>query len=327
MEDPYQISLQDSTLSVVNASLSGPAGLTPCQGLELQLGSLTFGIPSMRSLYRDDASHLAKLNPFLMQAILAVTLMHDRLLASSPPPKASAKELFHLGKAVGLFSSTLRQPCALLDKAALWVTAVLLGSATIADADAVSPEDAWPLRSPSEDDLAWLRMSDGKREVWRIARPEAAGHMFQDIFTEKSHAAQHRDTFDRLPPALVSLLDLHTECDAWENPYRHAALTLNALMGLECSQATITKFLAFISQMRPDFRQLLEWKDPRALLIFATWYSKLCHYQQWHIWRRAVLETQAICLYLERYHGDLPHLQELLSFPRQASGMGTVESV
>lgn len=75
MEDPYQISLQDSTLSIVNASLSGLAGLTPCQGLELQLGrsdlailhryyirtSLTFGIPSMRSLYRDDASHLAKL--------------------------------------------------------------------------------------------------------------------------------------------------------------------------------------------------------------------------------------------------------------------------
>jgi hypothetical protein len=65
----------------------------------------------------------------------------------------------------------------------------------------------------------------------------------------------------------------------------------------------------------------LEAKDHRALLLLAYWFAKVCNTSVWWLDRRATLECQAICLYLERYSTDVV-VHDLLEFPRAKCGIG-----
>lgn len=69
--------------------------------------------------------------------------------------------------------------------------------------------------------------------------------------------------------------------------------------------------LGFIRHVNPDYKTLLENKDPVALLLLALWYSSV-EKAVWWIERRAAVEGRAICLYLERYHGDESAIMEIL---------------
>ncbi len=81
------------------------------------------------------------------------------------------------------------------------------------------------------------------------------------------------------------------------------------------------RFFAFFSQIDPALDQLLADKDPGALLLLAYWYAKVIPFEGWFLGKRALIECRAICIYLERYHGDLPNLQDALAFPKAVCGM------
>jgi|ERR1700722_3788389 hypothetical protein len=260
-----------------------------------------------------------------MYMVLTLALMHDRYLSASPNTKQSTAEAFYWYKGTALFNSRLSKPIQPSERDALWITAVLLGAIAFACIEAKMPEEAWPLRPPSSLDLDWLRMCDGKKEVWKIADPLRAGSAFQPLAPE--HQKDFLPTYstvaelETLPSELINLNGLDATSTTNNNPYHAATSILAPLMNIECNHSTILKFLSFIRYMHPDYRRLLERKDPRALLLLAYWYAKVSQYQQWWIWQRVVLECQATCIYLERYHGDDTTIQNLLQFPRMMCGL------
>ena len=178
-------------------------------------------------------------------------------------------------------------------------------------------------------------MSEGKNEVWKIVDPLRTDSMFhQPALTTPEHNGEDflqlptcsRGTVElkTLPAEYVKLYGLDVRSNTENNdsnPYHTAATIMARLLDMECNQSTILTFLSFINHMHPTCKQLLQLKDPYALLLLAYWYAKMSQYRQWWIQRRAVLEGQAICIYLERYHRDEESIQNLMLFPRMVYGL------
>jgi hypothetical protein len=260
-----------------------------------------------------------------MHIALGFTLMHDRHLISSPPRPPSTAELAHFTRGTALFNLKLSGPLTPSEKDAIWGAATLLGSSTFAHIEALSPEQAWPLRKPSESDLDWLRMYDGKREIWRIVdptRPNCCLHLLsQEVEKFRQEMSITEPGLKRLPGELCRLLGLHGHIDFLSNPYRTPANILNNLMVMESSRTSILAFLSFLILMQADFRQLVVDKDPYALILLAYWFAEFSQYHAWYVWRRSILECQAICIYLDRYHGNIEHLDIILEHPRRICGL------
>lgn len=53
------------------------------------------------------------------------------------------------------------------------------------------------------------------------------------------------------------------------NPYYAAVHSLAPLLGVDCNHSTILRFLSYNSYMNAKFQDLLEKKDPRAMLLLA----------------------------------------------------------
>lgn len=235
-------------------------------------------------------------------------------------------ELAHFTRGTALFNTKLSGPLTPSEKDAIWAAATILGSSSLAGVDALSPEQAWPLRESSESDLDWLRMYDGKREIWRMTdptRPDCCLRILsQEIETVCQKMSMTEPGLKRLPGELCRLLGLHAHgVDLLSNPYRFSANVLNNLMAMKISETSIIAFISFITLMQADFRQLVVDKDPYALILLAYWFAEFSQHHAWFVWRRSVLECQAICLYLARHHGDIDHLDAVLEHPRRICGL------
>jgi hypothetical protein len=185
--------------------------------------------------------------------------------------------------------------------------------------DAETPEEAWPLASPSSLDLNWLKLSDGKKEIWSIVQPFRSDCVFQPLALEFTTflPTPKGPGIETLPAQLLSLFDLDATSTSENNPYYEAASMLARSFNIEDEFTSTTNFFAFVRQMSPDFKQLLERKDTRALLMLAYFYTQVCQYRHWWL-KRTLLECQAICIYLERIRRHEPEIQALLRFPKMS---------
>lgn len=168
-------------------------------------------------------------------------------------------------------------------------------------------------------------MYDGKREIWRIADPTRPNCCLRLLSQEVDMVHQKMSMAEpglkQLPGELCRLLGLHGHVNLQTNPYRFSANILNNLMAMKSSETSILAFLTFITLMEADFRQFLVDKDPYALILLAYWFAEFSQHHAWFVWRRSILECQAICLYLTRYHGDIDQLNTILEHPRRICGM------
>ena len=228
-----------------------------------------------------------------------------------------------------MFSSRLRQPIKQEDCDPLWASAALLGAITIASTEAATAEESWPLRPNGPSDLDWLRMSDGKKEVWRLVDPLREGSVWADALAYDHHTQPEPvqgpvPELEMLYPYLTKIYDynpLAPTQEENEDPYHTAASILTRLLELDCNHATIMFFLSFLGHMDPRYRVLLQEKDPKALLLLSWWHGKMCQYNVWWMSRRMRLEGQSICLYLERYHSDKQDIIRLLDYPKMMTGL------
>lgn len=266
----------------------------------------------------------------MIHIVLTLSMMHDRYKSCSDPwgTEPSSKETFHWYHGTAIFNKVLSQPLKDEDRDPLWGTAALLGCITIAFLEATKAEEAWPLKPPSAADLDWLRMSDGKKEVWRLVDPLREDSVWRHALDYEHHKDpvpyEHPvPELNLLYPFLVKIYDFDPLVgeDNPNDPYHTAASILVRLLELDCNHSTIMYFLSFLGHMTPRFRQLLHEKDPKALLLLSWWYGKMCQYNVWWTSRRMKLEGQAICLYLERYHSEQKDMIKLLEFPRVMTGL------
>ena len=259
-----------------------------------------------------------------MHVIQTITAIHDRYLSQSPSSQRTIAEVYHWSRAAALFNQKLSTPIQSFDRDALWATAVLLCSTIFSSVEASTPEEAWPLKRSEPSDLEWLRMVCGKMVIWDLTNPLRSDSAFRNLAInyECSDQLSRTTEFEGVPSAFIQLCGLENPSTAYNNPYNVAARALAPLLHTECNQSTMPRFLQFICDLPSDYKGLLEQKDPRALLLMAYWYAKICQSLWWTI-RRANLECQATCLYLERYHSEQTAIQELLYFPKVRCGLVT----
>ena len=259
-----------------------------------------------------------------MHAVLSVTLMWDRFLSAAPNAKLSYIEAFHWYQGVALFKNKLSEPIQHSERDALWATAGLLGAVAFCYIEAETPEEAWPLRPPSSLDLNWLKMSYGRKETSRITQTFRVDSVFKTVALEDPNPVLPSSTgvgLGNLPPTFTKLYELNPTSNEDNNPYYTAVCALAQSLVIDDKLAMILSLLSFIGNISPDYKRLLEVKDPRALLLLAYEYAKVCQYHGTWVLRRATLECQAICIYLERYYRHEYVIQELLHFPKAMCGI------
>jgi hypothetical protein len=259
-----------------------------------------------------------------MHAVLALTLMHDRYLATELSTKQTPSEAFHWFRSIALFNSKLSGPVQPSERDALWATAALLGVIAFGYIEAETPEEAWPLAPSSSLDLNWLKMSSGKKEIWNITQPFRPDCVFQPLALEFTSflPTPKGPGLEALPPELISLYGLDTTSTTDNNPYLDPASTLAKSLNSGSEYTTVLSFFSFVGHVSPAYRQLLEQKDPRALLLLAYFYTQVCQYRRWWVRRRTMLECQAICTYLERSHQHETDIQAILQFPKMKCNNG-----
>lgn len=205
------------------------------------------------------------------------------------------------------------QPCP-EESAALWVTAILLGTTTFSCIDTTTVEESWPLKLPSDTDLSWLAMSEGKINLWKMTQPFTRDSQYLGLIppnikgiVPKSAA---KSDLSILPVGLIKLCELDVVPNE-KNPYHTVAATLANSINIDYISMLLS-FWCLVSNFPLEYKLLLREKDPRALLLLAYWYAKLCEVELWWMLPRASLEGHAICIFLRRYHSENRKLQDVM---------------
>ena len=266
-----------------------------------------------------------------MHIIQTITEIHDRHLSSSFS-RPSTTELYHWSQGIALFNRKLSSPVRPHDHDPLVLTAAFLSTAAFSRIAASSPEEAWPLRQSEPLDLKWLNIYHGKAIIRNMMVPSRTNSFFQAL-SQSTHlrtgfldCPTSESGIWVMPPAFIRLYDLGNSSTAEKNPYHAPIEALIPLLHIESDQSNIPQFFLFANTIRNCFRDLLERKDPRALLLLSYWYATICR-SLWWMTRRATLECHAICMYLERHHNGDKELMGLLQYPKVRSGLVTLPIV
>jgi len=279
--------------------------------------------------YRENLLKFAHQYPFVMHMALTIAAIHDRYLSDPPQRLRTYAEIWHWTQASGLFNQALSNPLNDEDLDAIWAAAALLGVIVYSSTDATTAEESWPLKCSSGDgELEWLRICDGKKTIWKLTNPSSRpGSRFFCVTTEP----QMRNEYlfpeapgpgaEGIPSDLAQLCEVNAYSNRENNPYHEVLHALAPLLDMEITRASGPRFFSLLHFLSPSFRTLLETKDPRALLIFALWYGTICTSGMWWVDRRAKLECQAICIYLERYHWTHEAVMRLLQGAKIRCGL------
>ncbi|CZT18274.1 uncharacterized protein RCC_04119 [Ramularia collo-cygni] len=282
---------------------------------------LTIGTPNSIHVYQRVLTQMASKHSFVLHAVLRFTLLHDRYLYDPLGTSPSAAEAFHGYHAAALFSQVLSESSHSNDvKDALWGTSALLGAGSFAAFEGISAAEAWPLKPPSVSDLDWLKMSEGKNAVWRLANPTRDDSQFRDVI-EAELRKQNSIPLQCVGPAVDGFRAhcAHLMEAGEDSPYFQAASILERLAPMQCSHETAIWFLSFVGHMDPAYMQLVAAKDSTALVLLAWWFAKLLEYNVWWVSRRCRFECQAICVFLNEKLPQEDVIRDLLEFPRSVS--------
>ncbi|KAK6603239.1 C6 finger domain-containing protein [Botrytis cinerea] len=277
------------------------------------------------SSFELDRQSLRQLDRFQYATVLTVGIPTTtgvfREFATSS--RRTSTEAYHLSRAASLFNQKLCAPIVNDDKDALWATAALFGILSMSSIEASSPSEAWPLAAPADTDLEWVRMSESKTAIFELTNPMRKDSIFRVSSTDYKNSLYKRNgnvDLSSLPTRFVELFDLNEYSTVNNNPYYLTLTSLQHILSIECDRPAMLSFLSFLTTMSPQYKFLLKMKDPKALLLLSYWYAKVWS-MAWWVERRAILECQAICIYLDRYHGEDLLIQELLLFPKRECGL------
>ncbi|EON61552.1 hypothetical protein W97_00767 [Coniosporium apollinis CBS 100218] len=229
----------------------------------------TLATSSISRVYQAEIVKLACLHPHLLHAVLTIAEMHYRYTTSD---RASPAELYHWQKTTSLFNQKLAHPIKTEDADAVFATSTLLNGISMGSIETDQYLDAWPLK-PSSHDLQWLRMQGGIKLMVLAAQPWRKGSVFENLISEGDDGlSTFTDTrlgIAGIPAPFVSLCDLSVLSTVENNPYHAQVRMLCPLLSMECTRETLMEHLNFIAEMRPEFLELLQQRDARALLILG----------------------------------------------------------
>ena len=160
-------------------------------------------------------------------------------------------------------------------------------------------------------------MSEGKNVIWNdgkfaeesdfrvLAQMQKGNYVNLALGTKRGLTS--------LPPSFLEYYRFAEGPMVREDPYFSPVFML--AQSWKNSSSLILNCWFFATNMTPRYKFLLSQKDPKALLILAYWWRMIAIKGNWNLFRRASIECQSICLYLERFYGGDQELQSLLEFP------------
>ncbi|KAF2722529.1 hypothetical protein K431DRAFT_266560 [Polychaeton citri CBS 116435] len=288
----------------------------------------TMGTTLSMPMYSREIPRLAMRHQFLMHMVLTLTIRHYRWTCEDSSPRMKEAEAFHWYHGTSQFNDLLSNPIKEEERDAIWATATFLGAMSWSDIEGTTPEEAWPMRPDSPDDLEWMKMGTGKTAIWRLADPLRIGSCFRETLVRE--AGENFTAKQTTVPAVPSehQRDIFALCDMAEdgtadrlNPYADMAKTMARLIAIEITAYNAMEFLVVLSHMSPDFKAHLAAKDPRALLLVSLWYSKAIAIDRWWLTRRCRVEGQSIVMYLQKWHWQDVKIRKLLQITKPAFGM------
>lgn len=268
--------------------------------------------------------------------LLSVTLMHDAHLANpfvtASSTKSSRAALEHWNTASKLFNEVLSRPIPPAYRDAIWATGVFLGAASFWSIGSAEPHDVWPLKSEEPDDLAWLRIGEGKKHLWRLAQPLRSDSIFCGLVKDHSCLSVPEWTAiesatepgSQLFARVMKVFGMGALSGGDDSVYHHPVLALSKCPNVKLTQENALKFLYIMAVITPEFLELLEVKDIRAIFIMGWWYALLKTGDLWWMSRRARIEGQAIRIWLRRQRGG-KELADLLDEIERHAGREVVE--
>ncbi|PSN67714.1 hypothetical protein BS50DRAFT_620211 [Corynespora cassiicola Philippines] len=291
----------------------------------------TLGDMWLPSVYKSTILKMAFAYPPLLHGILTIAATHSRYLrsASDPAPlHRTPDELYHWSQAASLFAQTLSHPIDPQSRDAVYATSVNLSGIAFCCIETSDPRRSWPMQpsppsppDPGTDlDLVWLRMNEGKAQVWALTDPTRPDSIFSSVSQATASKMPKLPTGgvgDGVPPALARLCGLREGSSSPDNnAYFRAAHALGYILAFDPSRESSCRYFSFLGFMDEGFRELLRGRDPTALVLLALWYS-MAKKTVWWLSFRAEVELKAIRMYLARsheYHGD--RLEELLEITK-----------
>lgn len=241
-----------------------------------------------------------------MHTICALTLMQARYSSGGRSQNAPIDEAYHHYESVLTFSKRVRQPTAPnpTESAAVWVTAILSSTISFARIESNHPEEAWPLKSPSQSDLSWLLLGQGKVQIFEMIQPLKKEPQYRGLLPPQAAHIRANDTSIRdlqaIPNGLLQLCNID-DIDNSNNPYFDVAVAYAKSLNQDATSALLI-FFCLVRNVSSDFKSLLLQKNPPALLLLALWYAKLSEMKIWWLQPRVKLEGHAICMFLRRQH-------------------------
>jgi hypothetical protein len=245
---------------------------------------------------------------FSFERIIILTLINR----SPTPGRRTIEEIHHWTQGVTLFNKKLSTPLQPADRDAIWAAASMLGVITFASIEDPTLEQTWPLAPSVSAEPEWLKMGQGKSVLMSLAQPDRPDSIFHDLF---SIFPTTECSLKNVPSSFVKLYGLEALPEQ-SSPYATPLIHIFAPLSMECPSSLMTVFYAFNNCMQNEFGRLVVNKEPRALLVMAYWYSKICT-GQWWLRRRALIEGRATCTYLETYCTQYSTIQNLLRVPRR----------
>ena len=243
--------------------------------------------------------------------LLGLTLMHDadlqfsRCLSSYTRHKHAGLQHWNMGSR--LFNQLLSKPILPAQRDAVWATGVIIGATSFWYINSNNIEEVWPLKPSEPDDLAWLRLGEGKKSLWRIADPTRPDSVFYSLMKDKAPHCPSvpvwistHDTTMRIPQHIQQIFDITPTSTVDNNVYHLPFFILSRIQHVRLTHANVLSLLYFTASITPELLQLLEIKDPRAVFILGWWFKIIEDGDLWWMVSRARIEGRAIHIWLQR---------------------------
>lgn len=284
------------------------------------------GSPELQRIIQKEGLLLALKAPYLLHAILAISASH---LSSIHPEhkKYEVAATIHYQHALPYYSSQLGSEIDAENADSI------IGCGYIQTMLAFENISTSSSSYGGGGDVAWLRAMQGIRLLLSTEkiRPHLKRSIWLPVFLKsggwKENTCQHLGDVDD-PWAATTSKALHSLCNVpFDSPDRYSSYGLPLsilceLMRSDVSHDTIGKFMVFIGKLPPDFVQLFQEDDPRAMLIMAFWCALICGVDQWWIVHSATVECRRLCASLDNV-ADL-QIRDLLIFPASRCGYKVV---
>ena len=264
-------------------------------------------------------------SPFLFHAVLGISAAHlQHLLPAHINPLQNQEhrlaETRHWQQALKLFQIELANPqmFGMHNMDQLLTTCMLLTVHTLSlPGDGKYQSFVDLPRAETASALGWISSQRGFRALFA-----ELGHFLQNsvwlpVFL---HAVDYTRAptqngldVDRVSDLLDQLCGITATTLSGENVYVDPKSKLVQQLRVEPSVGTFHQLITFPGQLETAFVQLLEAKDPAALLILSHWLAHISKVGFWWIKPRAELECRAICSNLAS--SDDPRILELLNYP------------